>query len=82
MLSQQCSPTYQAKVGTFAETANVDYHLSFADQGKQTSVFRFPFCSKNGSFLFLLYICSKKTKVAVFCEFHFPYIYSIYICIY
>jgi hypothetical protein len=25
---------------TFAEIANVDNHLSFADQGKQTSVFR------------------------------------------
>jgi hypothetical protein len=25
-------------MGTFAETANVDYSLSFADQGKQTSV--------------------------------------------
>jgi hypothetical protein len=30
-------------MGTFAETANVDYRLSFADQGKQTSFFRFPF---------------------------------------
>jgi hypothetical protein len=27
----------------FAETANVDYLLSFADQGKRASVFRFPF---------------------------------------
>jgi hypothetical protein len=27
-------------MGTFAVTANVDYHLSFADQGKQTYVFR------------------------------------------
>jgi hypothetical protein len=25
-------------MGTFAETALVDYRLSFADQGKQTSV--------------------------------------------
>ncbi len=31
------------QMGTFAETANVDYRLSFADQEKQTSVFRFPF---------------------------------------
>jgi hypothetical protein len=29
-------------MGTFAEAANVDYHLSFADLGIQTSVFRFP----------------------------------------
>jgi hypothetical protein len=28
-------------MGTFAETANVVYRLSFADQGKQTYVFRF-----------------------------------------
>ncbi len=29
-------------MGTFAESAKVDYRLSFAGQGKQTSVFRFP----------------------------------------
>jgi hypothetical protein len=28
-------------MGAFAETGIVDYHLSFADQGKQTSVLRF-----------------------------------------
>jgi hypothetical protein len=28
-------------MGTLAETAIVDYRLSFADHGKQTSVFRF-----------------------------------------
>jgi hypothetical protein len=28
-------------MGTFAETANVDYHLSFADQGEQ--IFHFPY---------------------------------------
>jgi hypothetical protein len=27
-------------MGTFAETANVNYRLSFADQEKQTYVFR------------------------------------------
>jgi hypothetical protein len=27
-------------MGSLAETANVDYRLSFADQGKQTSVCR------------------------------------------
>jgi hypothetical protein len=27
-------------MGTFADTANVNNHLSFANQGKQTSVFR------------------------------------------
>jgi hypothetical protein len=37
-------------MGMFAETANVDYRLSFADQGKQT----FVFCLQqtNGSFCF------------------------------
>jgi hypothetical protein len=30
-------------MGTFAETAIVDYRLSFAAQGKKTSVLRFPF---------------------------------------
>jgi hypothetical protein len=29
-------------MGKFADTANLDCHLLFADQGKQTSVFRFP----------------------------------------
>jgi hypothetical protein len=33
-------------MGKFAETANVDYCLAFADQGKQTSLFRFPFAEK------------------------------------
>ncbi len=28
-------------MGTFAEAANVDYRVSFADQGKQTYVFYF-----------------------------------------
>jgi hypothetical protein len=30
-------------MGTFAETAMVDYRLSFADQGQQTSIFRICF---------------------------------------
>jgi hypothetical protein len=34
-------------MGTFADTANVPYCLSFADQGKQTSVFRY---------MYLLYV--------------------------
>jgi hypothetical protein len=28
-------------MGNFAETAIVDYRLSFADQGKKTSIYRF-----------------------------------------
>jgi hypothetical protein len=39
-------------MGTFVETAIVDYHLSFADQGKQTSVFRFRWQQTNGSLPF------------------------------
>jgi hypothetical protein len=31
---------YLAQMGIFAETAIVDYRLSFADQGQQTSIFR------------------------------------------
>jgi hypothetical protein len=34
----------------FAETAIVDYHLSFDDQGKQTSVFYFRFAANKGKF--------------------------------
>jgi hypothetical protein len=45
-------------MGTFAETAIVDYRLSFADQGKQTSVFF--------SILFPFFICRKQMEVAVF----------------
>jgi hypothetical protein len=44
-------------MGTFVKTAVVDYRLSFADQGKQTSV-----CSKNGSLSFPF----AENKVAVF----------------
>ncbi len=40
-------------MGTFAETANVDYHLSFADQGKQTPVFR---CLAANEIYLLIYI--------------------------
>jgi hypothetical protein len=40
-------------MGTFAETTIVSYRLSFADQGKQTSVFRFRLQQTNGSLLFL-----------------------------
>ncbi len=37
-------------MGTFAEKAIVDYRLSFADQGKQTLVFRLQ--QTNGSYPF------------------------------
>jgi hypothetical protein len=43
-------------MGTFAETAIVDYRLSFADQ-------------KTNKLPFTVSICSKQTEV---CRFHFP----------
>jgi hypothetical protein len=49
----------------FAETAIVDYYLSFADQGKQTSFFFFCLQQTNGSLMFLCSVCSKQTEVAV-----------------
>jgi hypothetical protein len=51
----------------FAETAVVDYRFSFADQGKQTSVFRFRLQQTNASLPFPFSVCSKQTEVAVFC---------------
>jgi hypothetical protein len=46
-------------MGTFAETAIVDYRLSFADQGNQTSVFCFRSQQRNGSLPFPFSVCSK-----------------------
>jgi hypothetical protein len=40
-------------MGTFAETAIVDYRLLFADQGKQTSIFRLRLQQTNRSLPFL-----------------------------
>jgi hypothetical protein len=54
-------------MGTFAETANVNHRLSFADERKQeTSVFHFCLKQTKGSLLFPYYFCNKQTKVAVF----------------
>jgi hypothetical protein len=41
-------------MGTFAETAIVNYHLSSANQGKQMSVFHFCLQQKNGRSPFTL----------------------------
>ncbi len=61
-------------MGTFAETANVDYRLLLANQGKQTSFFRFRSQKTNGSLPFP-FSC-KQTEVAIFqmvvCRFRFP----------
>jgi hypothetical protein len=52
-------------MGTFAETAIIDYRLSFADLGKETSVLRFRLQQTNGSLLFAFSVYSKQTEVAV-----------------
>jgi hypothetical protein len=44
-------------MGTSAETAIVDYHLLIANQGKQTSVFRFHLQQTNGSLPFPFSVC-------------------------
>jgi hypothetical protein len=53
-------------MGTFAERANVDYRLSFSNQGKQTSVSAFHLQETNRGLPFLFAICNKQTEVAVF----------------
>jgi hypothetical protein len=52
-------------MGMFAETAIIDYHLSFAYQGKQTSVYHFRLQKTNGAFPFMSSVCSKQTEVVV-----------------
>jgi hypothetical protein len=52
---------------TFAATAIVDYFL-FADQGKQTSVFRFRFRKTKRSLPLPFSVCRKQTEVAVYME--------------
>jgi hypothetical protein len=46
-------------MGIFAETGIVDYCLSFADQEKQNSVFRFPFlfAANKWKFAAFPYLC-------------------------
>jgi hypothetical protein len=51
-------------VGTFAETAIVDYRLSFAVPGKQTCVFRFRLKRTNGSLPFLFPFAVNKWKLS------------------
>jgi hypothetical protein len=53
-------------MGTFAETALVDYRLSFADQGTKTFVFRFRLQETNESLPFQFSVYRKQMKVAVF----------------
>ncbi len=53
-------------MGTFAETAIVDYRLLFADQEKQTSVFRFKMQQNKRKFAISVFRLQEQTEVAVF----------------
>jgi hypothetical protein len=53
-------------MGTFAETVDYRYYLSFADQGKQTSVFQFRLHETNRSLPFPFSVRSKQAEVAIF----------------
>jgi hypothetical protein len=53
-------------MGTIVETAIVGCCLSFADQGKQTSVFRFHLQQAIRSLPFLFSVYSKQMKVVIF----------------
>jgi hypothetical protein len=50
-------------MGTFAVASIADYRLSFADQGKQTLVFRFRLQQTNGSFPIPVSDCRNKRKL-------------------
>jgi hypothetical protein len=54
-------------MGTLADTANIDYRLSFVDQGKQIFIFCFRLQQTNGSLSFLFSACNKQMEVVVFC---------------
>jgi hypothetical protein len=56
-------------MGTFAEIANVDYYLLFADQGTQTSVFCFRFQQTNRSLPFPFSVCSSCKRKFIVCPF-------------
>jgi hypothetical protein len=53
-------------MGTLVAIAIADYLLTFADQGKPASAFRFRLHQLNGSLPFPFSVCSKQTEVAVF----------------
>jgi hypothetical protein len=54
-------------MGTFAETAIVDYHLSLVNQGIQTSVFRFRLQQKKTEVCRFPFSFAATNKIAVFC---------------
>ncbi len=50
-------------MGKFAKTSVVEYYFSFADQGKQTSVFPFPFAAKTEVCCFRFMFAANKEKL-------------------
>jgi hypothetical protein len=76
----------KAQMGTFAETANVDFYLSFANQGKETSVFQFRLQQTNKNFPFSVF-CLQQTYgtcrflLVPFSIYIYPYVSSVF-CIY
>jgi hypothetical protein len=74
-------------MGTFADTANVNYRLSLPMKDNKVPFFIFLLRETNGRLPFLFSVYSKETEVAVFLQFSFPYIFtysndSIYIYLY
>jgi hypothetical protein len=53
-------------MGTFVEIAIVDYRLSFADQGKQTSNFLFHMQQTNKSLPFQFCVAANKRKLPLY----------------
>ncbi len=70
-------------MGTFVETAIVDYRLSFADNGKQTFLFLFHLQQTNRSLLFLFSVAIKERKLPFPLVPFSVYLYfNTYTCIY
>jgi hypothetical protein len=64
-------------MGMLAERAIVDYRLTFAAQGKQTSIISFPFAANKRKFPFYLCMC----MYMYIYIYEYTYIIYIYICI-
>jgi hypothetical protein len=60
-------------MGTFAETAILDYHLSLAKQEKQNFVFLFRLQQTNGSLPFLFPFVAKNGS----CRFLFSFVFRL-----
>ncbi len=59
------SPIRFNHLGTFAETAIVDYCLSFANQEKNISAFHFPLQQTNENLPLLFSSCSEQKEIDV-----------------